>query len=135
MPAFSSYTSEMAPQTNASKLSTLETVLRLQGLFRHRLRALGVSPVEAGMLLYLDRHPQCKLLEIASALCIENPSMVETIQLSQRKGWLHKTQTHKNRRTLLLRLTVKGRALAQKIRQSIEVTDRLFSLAHSRKAA
>jgi DNA-binding MarR family transcriptional regulator len=87
------------------------------------------------MLLYLDRHPQCKLLEIASALCIENPSMVETIQLSQRKGWLHKTQTHKNRRTLLLRLTVKGRALAQKIRQSIEVTDRLFSLAHSRKAA
>ncbi|UVT15093.1 MAG: MarR family transcriptional regulator [Nitrospira sp.] len=135
MPPFSSYTSEMAPQTNAGKLSTLETVLRLQGLFRHRLQALEVSPVEAGMLLYLDRHPQCKLVEIASALCIEHPSMVETIQLSQRKGWLHKTQTHKNRRTLLLRLTVKGRALARKIRQNIEVTDRLFSLVHSRKAA
>ncbi len=125
----------MIPQTSASKLSTLETVLRLHGLFRHRLEVLGVSPVQAGIVLYLDRRPQCEWLEIASALCIENPSMTETIRLIQRKGWLRKTRTLENRRTVLLRLTVKGKAMAQKIKENIEVTDRLFSFAQSRKAA
>jgi DNA-binding MarR family transcriptional regulator len=122
-------------QSDNGKASTLETVLRLQGLFRHRLQPLGVSPLQASMLLYLDRHPQCEVIEIASALCLQNLSAVKTVQLIQRNGWLRKPQINANRKIVKLQLTAKGIALARKIKENIEVTDKLFALAGSRKAA
>ena len=131
-----SYTSPVnAFQSDNGKASTLETVLRLQGLFRHRLQPLGVSPLQASMLLYLDRHPQCEVIEIASALCLQNLSAVKTVQLIQRNGWIRKPQINANRRIVKLQLTAKGIALARKIKENIEVTDKLFALASRRKAA
>lgn len=126
----------MAPfQGKTSRPSTLETVLRLQGFFGHRLQPLGVSPLQAGMLLYLDRHPQCQVIEIASALCIQNLSAVKTVQIFQRNGWIRKPQVNANRKIVKLQLSEKGTALAQKIKENIEVTDKLFALADNRKAA
>ena len=126
----------MAPfQSNKSRPSSLETVLRLQGFFRHRLHPLGVSPIQASMLLYLDRHPQCQVIEIASALCIQNLSAVKTVQLIQRNRWIRKPQINANRKIVKLQLTEKGTALVQKIKENIEVTDKLFALTDSRKAA
>lgn len=122
-------------QGNTSSLSTLETLLRLQGFFHHRLQPLGVSPIQASMVLYLDRHPQCQVMEIASALCIPNLSTVKTVQLLQRNGWIRKPQVNANRKIVKLQLTKKGTALAQRIKENIEVTDKLFALANSRKAA
>lgn len=122
-------------QSDNGKASTLETVLRLQGLFRHRLQPLGVSPLQASMLLYLDRHPHCEVIEIASALCLQNLSAVKTVQLIQRNGWIRKPQINANRRIVKLQLTAKGGALARKIKENIEVTDKLFALADSRKVA
>lgn len=122
-------------QGNTSSLSTLETLLRLQGFFHHRLQPLGVSPIQASMVLYLDRHPQCQVMEIASALCIPNLSTVKTVQLLQRNGWIRKPQVNANRKIVKLQLTEKGTALAQRIKENIEVTDKLFALANSRKAA
>jgi DNA-binding MarR family transcriptional regulator len=132
---FLGYTSGMAFQRDINKFSTLETILRLQGLFRHRLQLLRVSPLQASMLLYLDRHPHCTMNEIASALCIENLSAVEPVQLLQRKGWIRKPQVKASRKIVRLQLTKKGTAMAQKIKENIEVTNKLFALADSRKAA
>ncbi|MFZ1804479.1 MAG: MarR family transcriptional regulator [Nitrospira sp.] len=87
------------------------------------------------MLLYLDRHPQCQVIEIASALCIQNLSAVKTVQIFQRNGWIRKPQVNANRKIVKLQLSEKGTALAQKIKENIEVTDKLFALADSRKAA
>lgn len=127
-----SYTS---PVSTNSKLSTLETVLRLQGLFRHRLQPLGLSPLQASMLLYLDRQPQCEVFEIASVLCIPNLSAVSTVQGIQRNGWIRKPRVNANRKIVKLQLTETGRALAQKVKENIAVTDTLFALAGNRKAA
>ena len=87
------------------------------------------------MLLYLDRHLQCLVTEIASALCIQNLSAVKTVQTFQRNGWIRKPQVNANRKIVKLQLSEKGTALAQKIKENIEVTDKLFALADSRKAA
>ncbi|CUS31229.1 hypothetical protein COMA2_10001 [Candidatus Nitrospira nitrificans] len=87
------------------------------------------------MVLYLDRHPQCQVMEISSALCIPNLSTVKTVQLLQRNGWIRKPQVNANRKIVKLQLTEKGTALAQRIKENIEVTDKLFALANSRKAA
>ena len=87
------------------------------------------------MLLYLDRHPQCEVMEIASALCLQNLSVVKTVQLMQRQRWIRKPQVNANSKLVRLQLTAKGIALAQKIKENIAVTDKLFALADGRKAA
>ena len=117
------------------KLSTLETVLRLHGLFRHRLHPLGLSPLQASMLLYLDRHPQCEVGEVASALCIPKVSAIETVQRIQRNGWILKPRVNANRKTVKLQLTAHGTALVQKVKDNIEIIDKLFALADNRNAA
>lgn len=122
-------------QRHHSKPSSLETVLRLQGLFRHRLHPLGVSPLPASMLLYVDRHPQCDVMEIASALCLPDLSVIKTVQHIQRQGWIRKPQRYANRKSARLQLTAKGLALAKKIKANIAITDKLFALADSRTAA
>lgn len=116
-------------------LSTLETVLRLHGLFRHRLDPLGLSPLQASMILYLDRHPHCEVCEIASALCIPTLSAVETVQRLQSHGWIRKPRVNAKRTLVKLQLTATGRALAQQVNENIDVTDRLFALADNRTAA
>ncbi|MBX3330602.1 MAG: MarR family transcriptional regulator [Nitrospira sp.] len=131
-----SYTSPVKSlKSTNGKLSTLEIVLRLQGLFRHRLHPLGLSPLQASTLLYLDRRPQCEVPEIASALCISNLAAVETVQLIQKNGWIHKPRVNSDRKVLKLQLTEKGTVLAQKVKANIAVTDKLFALAHRRNAA
>jgi DNA-binding MarR family transcriptional regulator len=117
------------------KLSTLEIVLRLEGLFRHRLQPLGLSPLQASIVLYLDRHPLCGVLEIASALCIPTVAAVETVQGLQRKGWMVKPRVNAKRNGVKLRLTVQGTALAQKVKEHIAITDTRFALAYNHKAA
>ena len=129
------YTAAMAFRRNTGAFSTLETILRLQGLFHHRLQPLRVSLLQASMLLYLDRHPQCTLTEITSALCLSPPSTIATARLMRRKGWMHKTQINGKGRITPLRLTEKGNVLVQKIKENIHLTDKLFSLAQNRKAA
>lgn len=133
-PSFS-YTSLVQSFKPNGKLSTLETVLRLQGLFRQRLRPLGLSPLQASMLLYLDRHPQCEVFEIASAFCIPNLPAVETVQLFQRNGWIRKPRVHAKRKIVKLQLTAQGTTLAQQVKENIAITDKLFALADNRKAA
>lgn len=131
-----SYTSPVKSfQRHNSRLSTLETVLRLKGLFRHRLHPLGISPLQASVLLYLERHPQCEVKEIASALCIPNLAAVETVQRMQRNGWIRKPRVNANRKIVRLQLTKKGTAFSQKIKENIELIDKLFALADSRKVA
>ena len=126
----------MAPfQGKTSRPSTLETVLRLQGLFGPRLNPLGVSPIQSAMLLCPDQLLQCHVFEFASALCIQNLSAVKTVQIFQRNGWIRKPQVNANRKIVKLQLSEKGTALAQKIKENIEVTDKLFALADSHKAA
>lgn len=87
------------------------------------------------MLLYLDRHPQCEVMEIASALCLQNLSAVRSVQLIQRQGWIRKPQVNSNRKIVKLQLTAKGTALALRIKENIAITDKLFALADSPKAA
>ena len=48
---------------------------------------------------------------------------------------MYKTQINEKGSMIPLRLTEKGSVLIQKIKDNIHVTDKLFSLAQSRKAA
>lgn len=87
------------------------------------------------MLLYVDRHPQCEVTEIASALCLPDLSVIKAVQHIQKQRWIRKPQRKANRMLAGLQLTAKGLALAKKIKENIAITDKLFALADSRPAA
>jgi len=57
------------------------------------------------MLLYLDRHPECEMREIVSALCIPKVSAIEAVQRIQRNGWILKPRVNATRKTVKLQLT------------------------------
>lgn len=112
----------MAGAQRNRKLSILENVLRLQGFFRQRLLALRVSPMQAAILLHLDRNPECSLIHLASALCLNPVSMGANVLVVVRRGWASKTRPNENHRIVQLELTTTGKALVKRVKQTIRST-------------
>ena len=56
------------------KPTLLEVVLRVQGDFRNQLAPLRVTPLQAGVILYLLRHRDAKVTEAAAALGVRVPT-------------------------------------------------------------
>ena len=54
----------------------VEVVLRVQGDFRRRLEPIGVTPLQAGVMLYLHRHPEANLKDTAAAMGIRSPTLL-----------------------------------------------------------
>jgi DNA-binding MarR family transcriptional regulator len=50
------------------KLTLLELVLRLEGEFRRSLEPIRVTPLQAGVLLYLYRHADPGVTDAAASL-------------------------------------------------------------------
>lgn len=42
---------------------------KLHGRYRHLLQPFHVFPMQASILMFLEQPPQCKLIEVAYALC------------------------------------------------------------------
>jgi DNA-binding MarR family transcriptional regulator len=107
-------------KTNGKKnVTLLEAVLRLQGDFRRRLEPLGVTPLQAGILLYLQRHPGAKVKDTAAALAVQPPTVSAMILTPVRKGWLTKRRVPTDDRSVSLRLTQHGQVLARNILDGI----------------
>ena len=107
-----------APHRNR-RPSVLGAVLRLQGFFRQRLLTLRVSPMQAAILLHMDRNPDCTLIDLASALCLHPVSMGANVLVVVRRGWAYKQRTNENRRIVELGLTPAGKVLVKRIKQTI----------------
>lgn len=101
------------------KLTLLELVLRVQGEFRRSLEPIRVTPLQAGMVLYLQRHPDAKLTDAATALCLRLPTICTVVKDLVRKRWVTKRRSVKDDRALCLSLSRQGQALAQKIEAHI----------------
>jgi hypothetical protein len=50
------------------EVTLLELLLQLHGDFRRRLEPLRVTPLQAGVLLFLRRHTDARLTDAATAL-------------------------------------------------------------------
>ena len=72
------------------KLTLLELVLRVHGEFRRNLEPIRVTPLQAGMLLYLQRHRDAKLTDAAAALCLRLPTLSDVVKDLVRKRWITK---------------------------------------------
>jgi len=100
-------------------LTLLELVLRLEGEFRRSLEPIRVTPLQAGMLLYLQRHMDAKLTDAAAALCLRLPTLSEVVKDLVRKRWITKRYSVEDRRAVCLRLSRRGQVITRKIENQV----------------
>jgi len=102
------------------QLALLEVVLRVQGEFRRSLEPIRVTPLQAGMLLYLQRHTDAKLTDAAAALCLRLPTLSDVVKDLVRKRWVTKRRSVTDTRVVHLRLSRRGETLTQKIEGQVQ---------------
>jgi DNA-binding MarR family transcriptional regulator len=97
----------------------LELVLRLEGDFRRRLAPIRVTPLQAGMLLFLRRHAKAKLTDAAAALSVRPPTLSEVVNNLIRKRWISRRRSVTDARAVCLSLSRRGNALALEVEQQV----------------
>src|SRR5512140_1664817 len=97
------------------ELTLLEQVLQLHGEFRRSLDPIRVTPLQAGVILYLQRHMDAKLTDAAAALRVRQPTLHEVVKDLVRKRWVTKRRSVTDTRAVCLSLSRQGQALARKI--------------------
>ena len=110
---------ERAVKSGYDDLTTLEWVLQLHGQFRRSLEPLRVTPLQAGVLLFLRRHPEAKVTDAADALVLRVPTVSDVVKDLVRKRWVTKRYSVKDRRVVCVQLSRRGHALALQIEQRV----------------
>jgi len=101
------------------ELTLLELVLRLHGEFRRSLEPIRVTPLQAGVLLFLGRHVDATLTDAASALRVRPPTLSDVVNDLVRKRWVTKRRLVTDTRALCLSLSRRGSALTRHIEQRV----------------
>lgn len=113
------------PKETCSTL--LELVLQLHGDFRRSLAPILVTPLQAGVMLYLHRRADVRLMEAAAALRVKPPTLVEVVQDLVRKRWVTNRRSVEDRRAVCLRLSRRGEVLALQIEQRVHQVDAMLT--------
>lgn len=99
--------------------TALEEVLRLHGEFRERLAPLRVTPLQAGVILFLCRHADANLTDAATALGVRLPTMNVLVNTLVQKRWVTKRRSVTDARAVCLSLSRRGETLAEKIEEQV----------------
>jgi DNA-binding MarR family transcriptional regulator len=97
----------------------LELVLRLDGDFRRSLQPIGVTPLQAGVILFLRRHAEARVTDAAAALSLRVATLSEVVKDLARKRWVTKRRSVTDTRVVCLSLSRQGKALARHIKQRV----------------
>ncbi len=81
-------------------LTLLELVLQLHCEFRRSLEPIRVTPLQAGMLLFLRRHAEANVTDAAAALGVRLPTLSAVIKALVRKRWVTKRRSVTDTRAL-----------------------------------
>ena len=95
--------------------SELQKVLWLHGQFRRKLAPIGITPLQAGVLLHLHRHMESNMTNTAGALCLRLPTLSGVINDLVRKRWVTRRRSTTDTRMTQLRLSPRGSTLVVKI--------------------
>src|SRR5215204_1204947 len=105
----------MLKDNGKGKATVLERVLQLQGDFRTRLTPLSITPLQAGVLLYLQRCPGTGIIEIARDFNVQPPTMTPVVRALVGKKYIVRAEDPDNRRALPLVLSDRGQSLVKQI--------------------
>ena len=117
------------------ELTLLELVLQLHGDFRRSLEPIRVTPLQAGVILFLRRHTDAKLTDAAASLGVRLPTLSEVVKDLVRKRWVTKRRSATDSRAVCLSLSRRGEALAQRIKDHVrDVRSDLTPPSNSRRS-
>ena len=103
------------------KPTLLELVLQLHGEFRRRLDPIRVTPLQAGVILYLQRHMDANMTDTATALGVRVPTLSVVVNDLVGKRWVTNRRSAEDRRAVCLSLSRRGEALARKIEDQVQL--------------
>jgi DNA-binding MarR family transcriptional regulator len=97
----------------------LELVLQLHGEFRRSLEPIRVTPLQAGVLLFLSRHADAKLTDAADALGVRLSTLSTVVKDLVRKRWVTRHRSVKDDRVVCVSLSRRSKALALEIKKQV----------------
>jgi DNA-binding MarR family transcriptional regulator len=97
------------------KLTLLELVLQLHGVFRKCLEPIRVTPLQAGVMLFLRRHADTRMTDAAASLGLRRPTVSVVVTDLAQKRWVTKRRSVMDSRAVCLLLSRRGEALARRI--------------------
>jgi len=97
----------------------LELVLHLEGDIRRRLEPIRVTPLQAGVLLFLCRHTEARVTDTAAALGVGLPTLSTVVTGLVRKRWASKRRSVTDTRVVHVMLSRQGEVLARKIEDMV----------------
>jgi DNA-binding MarR family transcriptional regulator len=97
----------------------LELVLQLHGEFRRSLEPIRVTPLQAGVLLFIRRHANARMTDAATALRLRLPTLSEVVKDLVRKRWLTRRRSVTDTRVVHLRLSRRGLVITMKIAEKV----------------
>ena len=100
-------------------VTTLERVLQWHGAFRRSLGPIRVTPLQAAMLLFVSRHAEAKLTDVARALCVRRPTLTEVVKALIRNRWVTQRRSVVDARVMHLRLSQRGEVLTRQIERQV----------------
>ena len=101
------------------EVTLLELVLQLHGKFRSSLETIRVTPLQAGVLLFLRRHAEANMTNAAAALRVRPPTLTDVVKDLVRKRWVTKRRSVTDTRVVHLRLSRRGKLLTRQIEQRV----------------
>src|SRR4029077_18445647 len=108
-------TRERAVKHGYEDLTILELVLQLHGELRRSLEPIRVTPLQAGVLLFIRRHAKARMTDTAAALCVRLPTLSEVVKDLVWKRWVTKRRSVTDTRVVYLRLSQRGQVITRKI--------------------
>lgn len=103
----------------------------LRRLFDDRVRNLGLTAVQARLLLALDRHPDCNQGFYADRLEVEPITLTRIVDRMEAAGWIERRADPTDRRARILHLTDKARDTVARVEGIVErlVADMVVGLS------
>ena len=101
------------------KPTVLEVALRVQSDFRQHLAPLRVTPLQAGVILYLYRQRKAQMTETAVGVGVAGSTLSVAVRPMIRKRWVTNQRTPDDHRAVCMRLTQRGEVLARRIKERI----------------
>ena len=101
------------------ELTLLELVLQLHGEFRRSLEPIRVTPLQAGVLLFLRRHADAKLTDAVDALGVRLSTLSTVVKDLVWKRWVTRHRSVKDDRVVCVSLSRRSKALALEIKKQV----------------
>jgi DNA-binding MarR family transcriptional regulator len=115
-------------QRGKKACTQLELVLHMHGAFRRSLEPIRVTPLQAGVLLFLRGHENTTVEDAALAFLIRSSTMSVVVTDLVHKGWVIKRRADDDGRAVCLRLSQQGERLAVRIMRHIRDVKEVLSI-------